>query len=198
MIGIISLNGPPRRPDAAARAGSRTSRRSGSSRARPGSPGHLDVRRGGGRRRRLAPPEMLLGPFPGLTDAGLHECPPDRQQKDPGVEPERRVVHVPDVEREPMLPRQGVTAVELSPPRDPGPHLVPAGPLPPGAAPGPPPAAPGGAAFPPPPLGRPLAPRRSPRRAPPRAGEGRVRRSRPPGLPPSPAGTSEALRRAAA
>src|SRR5258705_1169583 len=136
MIGIISINGPPRRPDAAARAGSRSSRRCGFSRGRPGSPGHLDVRRGGGRRRRLAPPEMLLGPFPGLTDAGLHECPPDRQQKDPGVEPERRVVHVPDVEREPMLPRQGVTAVELSPPGDPGPHLVPAGLLPTVARPG--------------------------------------------------------------
>src|SRR4029077_14952602 len=73
---------------------------------------------------------MLLGSLPGLADADLRDGLPDRQQQDPDVEPERLVLHVPDVELEAPLPRERVAAVELRPPGDPGAHVVAAGLLP--------------------------------------------------------------------
>src|SRR5262249_62426030 len=48
----------------------------------------------------------------------------DRHVQDAQVEPERAVVHVPDVERELLVPGQCVAAVHLAPARDPGPDMV--------------------------------------------------------------------------
>src|SRR5262249_60234033 len=48
----------------------------------------------------------------------------DRHLQDAQVEPERAVVHVPDVERELLVPGQCVAAVHLAPARDPGPDMV--------------------------------------------------------------------------
>src|SRR3954453_15917287 len=67
----------------------------------------------------------LRSPTPGLTLVRAAEEGPRRPREDPHVEARRAVLDVPDVELDPIRPRQLGPAVHLRPAGDAGPHVQP-------------------------------------------------------------------------
>src|SRR5438477_629134 len=60
-----------------------------------------------------------------LIDALANDDLPDRHQQDPDVQEHRPVIDVPHIEREPLLPRKRVAAVDLRQTRDARQQVVP-------------------------------------------------------------------------
>ena len=75
----------------------------------------------------LIPHELIHGGAAGLRDAFAAQHLADGHQDDADVQPERPVIHVPDIQLKTLIPSQRVAAVHLRPAGDAGRQLMPAG-----------------------------------------------------------------------